>query len=187
MFTLPERHVKDNRGAFENSKSRKSSEQSLSFDLRQCLNTVSYVYRRAAEKSIICTSEINAAHLYSLWASFPRNTGRQMCSTFFWLCVHTRLCCLMEQMTTVAGGSANRPGMARPVCCYMIKVPTKAQRLLSVLLRCFLQQTASAMPCKQQSLCRAAARSASSVSLLLTRSSAGPSSNFKRAELQMTI
>lgn len=126
VFTLPERHVKDNRGAFENSKSRKSSEQSLSFDLRQCLNTVSYVYRRAAEKSIICTSEINAAHLYSLWASFPRNTGRQMCSTFFWLCVHTRLCCLMEQMTTVAGGSANRPGMARPVYCYMIKVPMKA-------------------------------------------------------------
>lgn len=50
VFTLPERHVKDNRGAFENSKGRKSSEQSLSFDLRQCLNTVSYVYRRAAEK-----------------------------------------------------------------------------------------------------------------------------------------
>lgn len=44
-----------------------------------------------------------------------------------------------------------------------------------------------AAPATRQSLCRAAARSASSVSLLLRCPSAGLSSNFKRAELQMTI
>lgn len=120
------------------------------------------------------------------------NTGRQMCSAFFGLCVHTRLCCLMEQMTTVGGGGALQTDLGWLIL--YVAIWSKSTRLFSVLSPCFLQQTASAMPCKQatpatrqQSLCRAAARSASSVSLLLRRSSVGLSSNFKRAELQMTI
>lgn len=87
----------------------------------------------------------------------------------FFGCVFTQTLtqCLMEQMTAVRGSSANSPGSAHSVCCYMIKVHKKGWRLPLVLSHCFPQQTTLPMPDKQQIPPPKQWRSAPSDSLLL--------------------